>query len=122
MTNIVSPVAVERRLVELSKELDEAYRELEESEHEYVSAKSEYEVAIASARMTIRESGMMQGAKVTVQELDDKSLLACRVQYTRYNTADAVVRSARANTQRLRTQVDITRSVGTSVRLSMETV
>ena len=122
MTNIVSPVAVERRLIELSKELDEAYQELEESEHEYVKAKCEYEIAIASACMAIRESGMSIGAKITVQELQYKSLLSCRTQYTRYHTADAIVRSARANTQRLRTQVDIARSVGTSVRLSMEAV
>jgi len=32
------------------------------------------------------------------------------------NTAEATVKSARANATRIRTQVDIARSVGTSVR------
>jgi hypothetical protein len=34
--------------------------------------------------------------------------------------AEAVVRAARSNASRIRTQVDIARSVGTSVRTSME--
>ena len=35
-------------------------------------------------------------------------------------TAEAIVRAARSNASRIRTQVDIARSVGTSVRTSME--
>ena len=35
-------------------------------------------------------------------------------------TAEALVRASRANAQRIRTQVDIARSIGTSVRTSMD--
>jgi hypothetical protein len=36
------------------------------------------------------------------------------------NSAEATVKAARANAQRIRTQVDIARSIGTSVRASLE--
>jgi hypothetical protein len=52
--------------------------------------------------------------------VDDESTVECASELTRLNTSEAIVRAARANAQRLRTQIDIARSVGTAVRAAMD--
>lgn len=116
----VTPQAIEARLVALSKELDEAHRELVDAEHGYFTAKGEYEVGIAAARMREGARAADRGVKVTVQEREDAALMHTAEQLKRLYVSEAVVRASRANVQRVRTQVDIARSVGTSVRTSMD--
>jgi hypothetical protein len=117
---IVTPAAVERRLVDLSKELDEANDQLVAAEHEYMRAKSAWEINGARARLGLKAKAADQGQKMTVQDVEDAAILQCETYLTAYNASEAVVRSARANIVRVRTQIDIARSVGTSVRSSME--
>jgi len=111
---MVTPVAIENRLAALSKEVDEAQRFLEESEHAYHKAKSEYEIEMAHSRMKLSTE------KMRVQDIQDYALLSCQDQFRALNTAEATVKAARGNAQRIRTQVDIARSIGTSVRASIE--
>lgn len=112
---MVTPQAIENRLATLSREVDEAHRFLEEAEYEYHKAKANYEIKIASARLSKGEIG-----KLRVQDINDLALIECREEYIALNTADAKVKAARANATRIRTQVDIARSIGTSVRASLE--
>jgi hypothetical protein len=110
----VTPQAVEQRLVTLSRDVDEAHTDLVKAEQEYANAKSDYEIAAARARLSLARA---EGArKLTVAEREDEALLQTQTEYRRVMSADALVRAARANAARLRTQVDIARSVGTSVR------
>ncbi len=120
MSDVILPGHVDRRLINLSKELDSACEELFKAEREYMDAKTAYEIASAQARMKVKQSAIERGVKVTVQDCDDESLLACRDELTRLNVSEALVKSARANNARLRVQIDIARSVGASVRASMD--
>ena len=111
---VVTPQAIENRLATLSREIDEGHAFLEQAEHAYHKAKTQYEIAIATARLSYGAE------KMRVQDVNDHALLECREQYRALNEAEAVVKAARANATRIRTQVDIARSIGTSVRASLE--
>ena len=111
---MVTPQSIENRLVVLSKEVDEAHKFLEQAETNYHQAKTSYEIEMAHSRMKLSTE------KMRVQDVQDYALLACKDFYSALNMAEAVVKSARANATRIRTQVDIARSVGTSVRASLE--
>lgn len=113
---IVTPASVEKRLIELSKEIDEVQKFLDESEQEYFDAKGECEIALAESRLGIRKDGL----KLTVQEKEDLATVECADLIRRVYIAEAKVRAARGNAQRVRTQIDITRSVGTSVRAALD--
>lgn len=118
--SVATPAQVEAKLIALSKEYDEAYENLKDAEFRYGEAKPAYEVKAARERMAAQSRALDAGRKITAQEKDDISLIACELEYTQLFAAEAVVRSARANAQRLSKQIDITRSVGTSVRAALE--
>lgn len=111
---MVTPQVIENRLTALSKEVDEAQTFLEEAELSYHKAKSDYEIAMAGSRLSLNNE------KLRVQDVQDIALRDNAHLYRTLNTAEAMAKAARANAQRLRTQVDIARSVGTSVRASLE--
>ena len=115
MSNVVTPQQVEARLVALSKEIDESHVELAAAERKYQYAKAEFEVESAKARLAIADSG----SRGTVKEREDHALI--RVADLRFAlaAAEAVVKSSRENANRLRTQVEIARSIGTSVRSAL---
>ena len=113
-SQMVTPQAIENRLVELSKEVDEAHNFLEKAEFDYHKAKSEFEIKIATMRLSFN------GEKMRVQDVQDQALTLCANEYRALQTAEATAKAARANATRIRTQVDIARSVGTSVRASIE--
>ena len=120
MAGVVTPQQVEQRLVALAKETDEAHQQLSNAEVEYATAKSDYEVSFASARIRCRHRYVDKGVKVTVGEVDDLATIDTAEQLKRYYTAEAVVKVARANANRVRTQVDLARSVGSSVRAALD--
>lgn len=111
---MVTPQAIENRLAVLSREIDEAHTYLEQAEHAYHKAKTAYEIEMAHARMKLSQE------KMRVQDVQDTALIFCAKQYEALNVAEATVKAARANATRIRTQVDIARSIGTSVRASLE--
>ena len=122
MSEVVTPMQVERRLINLSKELDESQEDLGAAEHLYMRAKSAWEINSAKARMSIKARAIERGGKVTVSEVEDEALLRCQEELMALNTAEAIVKAARGNNQRIRTQIDIARSIGTSVRTGMGVV
>jgi hypothetical protein len=111
---------VEIRLKELSKEIDEAHSELIEAESHYMNIKAQYEVALAKARLNLARRSAPSGKNYTVGEREDLAIVENEDLHLRLASAEALVKGARANAQRIRTQVDIARSVGTSVRTSMD--
>jgi hypothetical protein len=111
---MVTPQSIENRLLVLSKEVDDAHQFLETAELDFHKAKSEYEIEMAHSRMKLSTE------KMRVQDIQDFALIHNQHLYRALNSAEAVVKAARANSTRIRTQVDIARSVGTSVRSSLE--
>lgn len=118
--DVVTPEHVERRLRSLGRELDDAHRDLEAAEHEFAAAKTAFELTVARKRLQVRDRTLERGVKVTVQEIEDTALIGAEAEYTRLNAAEAVVKATRANNARIKTQIDIARSVGTSVRAALD--
>lgn len=115
---VVTPHMIEKRLKDLSKEVDNSHKELAEAERVYYETKAQYELALAHARLSIATNN--KEAKYTVSDKADLALISTEKLHLQMASAEALVRAARANANRIRTQVDIARSIGTSVRTSME--
>jgi 4-hydroxy-3-methylbut-2-en-1-yl diphosphate synthase IspG/GcpE len=120
MTQIVTPAQIEARLYALSKEIDEAHEELAKAESDYNQAKSTYEISMAKSRMTYASKSSPTGKNYTVQERDDLALIDNEQLHMHIGITEASVKAARANASRIKTQVEIARSIGTSVRTSMD--
>jgi hypothetical protein len=117
MNQVVTPMMIEKRLKDLSHEVDASHTELADAERNYFEVKARYELALAHARLSVANKKDM---KVTVSDKADLALVSTEELHMRMATAEALVRAARANASRIRTQVDIARSIGTSVRTSMD--
>jgi hypothetical protein len=120
MTETILPMHVDRRLITLSKELDTATTWLMDAEEGFMAAKTAHDLAAATSRMRIKQRMIENGEKPTVQEVEDRALIAIREELTSLNAAEGIVKAARANSARLRVQIDIARSVGASVRAAMD--
>ena len=120
MNEIITPAMVEQKLRSLSKEVDEAHKTLIEIESTYHASKAHYEIEMAKARMKYATQSSPTGKNYTVGEREDKALIDCAPLHEDIAIFQAQVLAARANTNRLKMQVDIIRSVGTSVRTSMD--
>lgn len=114
----ITPAKIEARLYELSKEIDESHKSLVDAETDYHSAKTAFEIAMAKSR--IRNSH--PDLRMTVGMREDQALIENEDLAMAVSAAEIRVKAERANAQRIRTQVDIARSIGTSVRSSMEIV
>jgi len=113
---MITPEKVETRLYELSKEIDTAHDDLVTAEKTYHINKAQFEINIARARLHVGTNNM----KMRVGDVADKALELVEQDFMNLAIAEAQVKSARANSNRVRTQVDIARSIGTSVRASMD--
>jgi hypothetical protein len=120
MSEIITPAMVEQKLRGLSKEVDEAHKVLVEVETIYHSVKAEYEIAMAKSRMALAIKSSPTGKNYTVGEREDLALVQNEELHKDLAIVQAKVLASRANTNRLKMQVDIARSVGTSVRTSMD--
>jgi hypothetical protein len=117
---VVTPGQVERRLRQLSDELDEAHKDLVSAENNYATVKSNYEIAMAKSRIYLSSRSSASGKNYTVQEREDLSLVENEGLHRDMGIADAVVRASRANSTRVKTQIDLARSLGTSVRAGFD--
>ncbi len=120
MSDVILPGHVDRRLITLSKELDTATMWLCDAEEGYMAAKTAHDIAAATQRMRMKQIMIETGQKPTVQEIEDRALLAYRDELTELNACEGIVKAARANSARIRVQIDIARSVGASVRAAMD--
>ena len=112
----LTPMQVEKRLLDLSKEIDDSHNNLMATESKYHIAKAKYEIDMARSRMNKSHPDF----KLTAVQREDDALLDNAEQHMNLAIAEAEVKAARANVQRIRTQVDIARSISVSVRASME--
>ena len=120
MNEIITPAIVEKRLKDLSKEIDDAHRDLIDLEADYHTTKATYEIEMARVRIDLSQRSAPNGKNYTVGEREDLAILHNAELHKRMGILEAQVKAARANTSRLKIQVDIARSVGTSVRTSMD--
>ena len=120
MSHTITPMQVEARLISLSKEIDTVQIELNEAEKQYFTIKGQYEIALAKARRTLAGAKSGEGKSLTATEKEDMALIANEDLHLQMLSAEILVRACRGNAARIKTQVDITRSIGSSVRSSME--
>lgn len=112
----ITPVQIESRLGKLSGEIEEAHKDLIASEAAYHTAKAAYEIAMAKSRMSVAHPDH----KLTSTQREDMALLENAELHMNLAIAEAQVKSSRANVNRIRTQVDIARSISVSVRTSLD--
>ena len=120
MTQVVTPAQIEKRLYDLSKEIDVAQETLNAQELDYHRMKTSFELGMAKSRMEYATKSAPNGKNYTVQERDDMALIENEQTFRDLNIFEARLKASRANVVRLKTQVEIARSIGTSVRTSME--
>ena len=113
---MITPQQVEKRLFDLSKEMDEAHGNLVQAEQEFHAASANYEIAMAKARMKNAHSDL----KMTATMREDQALIENEAMHLRLAIAEASVKASRANVNRIRTQVDITRSISSSIKATLE--
>jgi hypothetical protein len=120
MNQVVTPQQIEARLYALSKEVDEGHENLVQAEQSFHQMTAEYEVAMARSRISWASKSSPTGKNYTVGEREDMAIIENAEQHFMIATVEAQVKAARANVQRLKTQVEIARSMSASVRSSME--
>jgi hypothetical protein len=117
---IVTPAQIEARLKALSKEIDDVHVQLVDAERDYNTVKANFEIAMAKSRMAYASKSAPNGKNYTVQERDDLAVLDNAELHLQLAIDEAKVKAARANANRIKTQVEIARSIGTSVRTSLD--
>lgn len=120
MNQVVTPQQIEARLYALSKEVDEGHESLVQAEQAFHQMTAEYEVAMARSRISWASKSSPTGKNYTVGEREDMAIIENSEQHFMIATVEAQVKAARANVQRLKTQVEIARSMSASVRSSMD--
>ena len=120
MNQVVTPQQIEARLYALSKEVDEGHENLVQAEQAFHQKTAEYEVSMARSRISWASKSSPTGKNYTVGEREDMAIIENSEQHFMIATVEAQVKAARANVQRLKTQVEIARSMSASVRSSME--
>ena len=75
---------------------------------------------MARARLELSQKSSPTGKNYTVGEREDMALVLNADLHSQTSMDEAIVKANRANVSRLRVQVDIARSIGTSVRTGMD--
>lgn len=114
--SIMTPEKVEAKLIALSREIDEAHHDLVDAEKRYHEAEYEYNVGCARSRLRFDS----EDTKLRVAVLEAIVLVENADKYKELNNSLVLAKAARANASRLKTQVELARSVGTSVRASYD--
>lgn len=108
-----TPQEIEKRLFFLSKEIDEVQNALTDAETNYIKLKGQFEIGMAKTRLSLV-------AKMTQGEREDRALTTNEDTYLQLNSAEVLVKALRQKMANVKTQVDIARSIGSSVRASMD--
>lgn len=120
MSEIITPAQVEQRLLQLSGLLDKAQEQLNSAEEQYTSVKAQFEIAMAKSRIALATEVGANNKLLTATEKEDKALIANENLHLIISSAEILVKASRANVTNLKTQVDIARSIGSSVRSALE--
>jgi hypothetical protein len=113
----LTPVRVEQQLRLLNRQLDESQVDCAKDEKAYTDAKYAYEIRAA----TLMEELRFSPERRTVADKEAFVTLEARKELHALYDADSAIKITRSQIQKLRTQADIVRSLGASVKASMET-
>ena len=119
MPDVVTPAVVEKQMQELIASNREAYQDLRHAEDEYEALLGAYETQRAAAYLATHRLPDQKGwteERRKAHAVNETATL--RVQL---GAASARVRAARAKVSAIRTEADLVRSIGTSVRVALET-
>ena len=111
----LTPVDIEVKLHNLSADLDSVYGELKDAEYQYYTSKAAMEIGMAQAFLDIDMT-----KKVTVAEKDALVRERSADLIRDHAIANALVNASRKNFDRIKTQIEITRSQGSIIKTSME--
>lgn len=115
-----TPARVEKNLMDLYFESDRLTQEIKKADSAWVEKDHLAKVAAAQSRLEIKARAIELGVKLTVQEIEDQSFIRVRDQLLAAATAESELRVIRAQIRSNENKVGIMRSVGTSVRSSIE--
>ena len=90
------------------------------AEEQYTSVKAQFEIAMAKSRIALATEVGANNKLLTATEKEDKALIANENLHLIISSAEILVKASRANVTNLKTQVDIARSIGSSVRSALE--
>ena len=110
----ITPMEVEKRLLELVDELEEAQDMLAKAEMEFAEAEYQNRQALAQARLRIGN----EERRTTDAQRKDEATVFCKSEDWAFVMADARVRIARSTVFAIRSKIEVARSLGTSVRSS----
>ena len=113
---MITPQQVEKKLFDLSQEMDKAHGDLVAAEYEFHTTTANYEIAMAKSRLKNSHTDL----KMTAPMREAQALLENESLHLRLAIAEASVKACRANVNRIRTQVDITRSISSSIKATLE--
>jgi ribosomal protein L10 len=108
MTQVLTPVDVERELLRLCKLLEAATYEFADMAKESAVADAEYKSANARARL--------QAKGLTVGEKEAEATIATEKEYMRRRVSESIADSQRELCRSLRSQLDAVRSIGANLR------
>lgn len=114
---VVTPMDIERNMRLLYDEIDAMPEQIKAAEQAYAEAKVAYEIAEARAWMSAVSP---HGGKPTVGERERIATLATEEQLRQLLLAEAMKKAAQANAIKVRVQADLIRSMGASVRSSLD--
>ena len=112
----LTPLDVEVKLHVQSEDLDSVYDDLKEAEYQYYTTKGALEVGKARAFLDASRSQ----SKMTVAEKEALVDDQCAELIHDHYVAMALVNAARKNFERVKMQIEITRSQSSIIRTSME--
>jgi len=117
---MITPAQIEKRLYELSKEMDEAHTQMVEDETRFSNTKAKYEIAMARTRLELASKSSPTGKNYTVGEREDMALIQNEHLHLELSVADTAAKASKANMSRIKTQVDITRSISSSIKATLD--
>jgi hypothetical protein len=117
---MITPAQIEKRLYELSQEMDQAHTQMVEDETHLNYTKAKYEIAMARTRLELASKSSPTGKNYTVGEREDMALIHNEELHLALSIADTQAKASKSNMARIRTQVDITRSISSSIKATLE--
>lgn len=117
---MTTPAGVEKNLMDLYYESERLTQEIKKADNAWMEKDHLAKVAAARARLEIKARANEMGVKLTVQDIEDQAFMKVRYEVLEASIAESELRVIRAQIRSNENKVGIMRSVGTSVRTSME--
>ena len=110
-TEVITPLYVESRMLALSKALDDHHENYPKIEKAYTDAKAQFEMALAKSRLKHRSEAVVMREDLALTENEDA--------YFDLALKEALLKAAKANSERLETQIGLAQSMAKSIQSRM---